>query len=304
MRFSFLLAISVAHLLAAGNALAQTAPITESSLGDVVNASLVLDEVIFRRAPLAQEQALGTSTFASSVVEGTFRRDALELEARFPFLIFDVDDSHHSGTPAIAGNVELGGYYAWGTHGTHVRVGALFTLPTAPAASPIGMRGDLAFSAALPDYLQEAAWSRGWDRAWLWTRHQITPFAPAFRLSSPPRALFQHATEVVFAPMVAVDPGSSTFPLFAQASQELGLHPSVFRLGVRVQFAGVLGAPSALSATGSVGQFSVLPFAGFDVGGFFLDGGVLVNTADPVGMGATVDGQASWSLRLRAGGRF
>ncbi|HEY2514413.1 MAG TPA: hypothetical protein VGI39_26290 [Polyangiaceae bacterium] len=251
-----------------------------------------LDEVIYRRTPTGIElpPARGTMTFASSVLEATLRQNGMELEARLPFLVFDVDDGH-GGTPLIAGNVELGGYYAMDTHGTHVRVGAIFTLPTAATVQGGSSYGQ-------PSYLDQAALSRGWDRAWLWTPHQITPFAPSFRLSSPPGALIQHATEVVLAPMIAVNPGSSTFPLSLQASQELGVHPSVLRLGLRVELAGVLGVPNEFSANSSVVQFSVLPFAGIDAGPFFFDAGLLVNTADPVGLGG------SWSMRFRAGGRF
>lgn len=263
-----------------------------------------IDEVLFQRSAPAYyvSNPNGSSltvqghayTYASTVLGASYRIEDLELEGKLPFLVFDVDDGH-SGAPIVAGNVELGGSYVKTAHDYEMKIGALFTLPTAPKPG-ITLYGDQIV--IQPDYSPQAAWSRGWDRFWLWPPRMFTPFAPSFRIGSRRDAVFQHATELVVAPLIAADPGQSTVPLIIQLSEDLGARIGVVRLGTRAELV------ANVTATPSRGQFSVLPYAGVDTGAFFADAGALFNTQDPVRMGASVDGQVSWSMRLRGGARF
>jgi hypothetical protein len=265
-----------------------------------------LDEMLFQRqvsvvgidfdGTVTRASNGKTSTYASSVLGASYRFADLELETKIPFLVFAVDEGN-SGAPLVAGNVELGASYVKTAHDYEMKIGALFTLPTAPATTEVffGFPGEAVV--VHRDYLDEASWSRGWDRAWLWSSHAFTPFAPSFRIGSRRDAVFQHATELVAAPLITFDPGSSTIPFIVQLSEDLGARLDVLRMGLRAEVAGNLTSPARA-------QLSLLPYAGVDTGSFFGDVGALFNTQDPVAMGASVDGQVSWALRLRAGGRF
>ena len=248
--------------------------------------TLDLDETFISRSRVIYDDGAhdvtprdGTETTLSSIFGARYHTGALELEAALPFALqtLTAHDPH-----VAAGNVAISAYYVNESRGTRYRVGGGVALPTAGTSTD-------SESAST-----SAAMSRGLDRVWLWAPH-IVAFTPSVLIGSTREGVFQHASELVIAPVVFTA-GSYGSPLLVlQASEDIGAHVGLARVGVRGEIVAMTGKQTQT-------QLSLLPYAGIDGEEGFADLGLLVNLGAPAGF--SFDDTKFWGLRLRGGMRF
>ncbi len=239
-----------------------------------------------------------SETLASTILGARFAFGHVQVESEIPFVVA-------SNGPTSFGDVAFGAYYARDFDSLRFRVGGVLSLPTAPTdvvMTTYGTTyGTYSYAVTGPG-LNDVLFSRGLDRTWLWVSHYFAPLAPSARLSSTAKAVFQHATEVVVAPLMGTDSGAQAI-LAMQLSEELGVHAGLFRGGVRAELVGLVGLVNTGAPGNSVGAFSVMPFAGIGGAAGFVDLGALVNLVDPISFDLS-GAQPSWGLRLRGGVHF
>ena len=182
--------------------------------------------------------ANSTYYFASTILGARVRLSRLELDAEVPFALSYIGGggSAWSVTP---GDVAFAAYYHCDWEGLRLRVGGILSLPTAPAAVVGGYPLDFGYYGSIGTAAPLTY--RGFDRPWLWAKHYFTPIAPSVRIASGDEPVFQHATELVVAPLVGIDPGASV-TYAVQFSEELAGH-------VSASVAAGASKPSASSAT-------------------------------------------------------
>jgi hypothetical protein len=253
-------------------------------------------------SPLAGSAAVLTpsATFESTILGLRYAVRRLRFEAEIPFAVWWGADSNAS---AAFGNLAFGAYYEIDGASVHFQAGAIVSLPTSPqtegtvVSEQVGANVAVVVAGRTP--LQEVLFSRGYDRAWLWTSyHSFTPLAPSVRLFSDEHQVFQHATEAVLAPIIGSDTGGSAGGVVMQASEELGAHMSLFRAGARAEVVAVAGSGNPFA------YVTVMPFAGIGGKYGFVDVGALFNLTDPLGYTSSESSGPNWALRVRGGLRF
>ena len=221
----------------------------------------------------------GSETTASSILGFRHRTGSLELEAAIPFALQGRTNDTLSAT---FGNLTVGAYFARETENVRFRVGGGVALPTAGTSS------------SSRHAEQSAAYSRGLDRVWLWSPSSLA-LTPSVLIGSRWESVFQHATEVVLAPLFPTGSSNGSATVVVQISEDLGAHAGLFRGGARAEVV-------TTTASGSSAQISVLPYVGLDGPGGFADIGLLINLNEPAGF--SFDETKYWGLRLRGGLRF
>ena len=223
-------------------------------------------------------------TVISSVLGVRYRfPSAWQIEAEIPTAV-----GYGGEFVSAFGNVALGAMYTTSDQGPlRFQLGVFGTLPTAPALGNLFVSG--------PSLLDEVRLIRGFDRAWLWIPHSLA-VAPTARLSGTVAGIVEHATEASVAPMLLLDPGRSA-EVAVQLSEEVAVHVSLFRAGVRGELAGELGSADTR------GYLSLMPFAGITGKAGFLDVGALFDLINPQPYNAG-NFAPNWGLRVRGGLRF
>ena len=220
-----------------------------------------------------------SETTASSILGIRHRIGSLELEGAVPFALQGRTNDTLTGA---FGNLTVGAYFARETESVRFRVGGGIALPTSGTSS------------ASQRVERSAAYSRGLDRVWLWSPSSVT-LTPSALIGSRLESVFQHATEVVLAPLFPTGTSNGSATVVVQISEDLGVHAALFRGGARAEVV-------TTTASGSSAQISVLPYVGVDGPGGFADIGLLINLNEPAGF--SFDETKYWGLRLRGGLRF
>lgn len=245
--------------------------------------TLDLDAVFITRTSTFDPNALydegdsrTTNTLLSSILAGRYRARSLELEMEVPWVLGVTSFFQESEVGGTFGNVTTGAFYAHDFEGGRLRAGGILALPTSPGSSST--------------VVEDVVASRGADRIWHWAPKAFT-LAPSVRFTSHEGDGFQHASEIVVAPIVPTSGGHAV--VFLQLSEDLSGQTGLFRAGARAEL--VANTHARTDAL----QLSVLPYAGVRAATWFADAGMLINVTAPYGF--SFDHGKAWGLRARVG---